>query len=98
MTGVVKQDILGFEVAINHLEPMQTFQGAKQFRSVESGAVDVEALLPLKVMEQLTAVYKGKNQVEFLRRLEGELQGYDEGIVDLRKHRPLCKGVCDFGS
>lgn len=98
MTGVVKQDILRFEVTVNHLEPMQTLQGAKQFRSVEPGPVDIEALLPLEVMEQFTAVYEGKNQVEFLRRLERELQRDNEGIVDLCKHRPFCKGVCDFGS
>lgn len=96
MTGVVEQDIFGFEVPINHFEPMQTLQSTKQFSSVEPRTVDIEALFPLKVMEQLTAIYEGKNQVELLRRLEGKLQGYDEGIVDLRKHRPLCKGVCDF--
>lgn len=98
MARVVEQDILGFEVAIDHLKSVQALQSAKQFCGVEASSVDIEALLPLEMVEQFTAVDKGKNKIELLRRLERELQGYNEGVVDLREHGSLCESVCDFRS
>jgi hypothetical protein len=62
---------------------VKTFQSAQKLGSVEACAVDVESLLLLKVMEQFTSIYTGKDQIQLLGRLEGEFERDDERIVDL---------------
>ncbi len=86
MPRVVKQDILRFQVSIDDLEAMKTFEGTEKFSRVEARTSKVEALLFLEVVEQLSAIDEGKDEVELLRRLEGELERDDEGIVDLGKY------------
>ena len=95
---VVKKNVLWFQVTVDDVETVQTLQRAKQLSSVESGTVDVETLLFLQVVEQLASVDKGQNQVELFRRLERELEGNDEGIVDLCENRSLCQSMRDFRS
>lgn len=65
VSAVIKKDVLGLEIAVDDLEPVQAFQSAKQLCGIETCTVDVETLLPLKVMEQLTAVDKRQNQIQF---------------------------------
>lgn len=43
---------------------MQTFKGAKELGSVESGSIDIKALLSLKMMEKLSAIDKGQDKIE----------------------------------
>lgn len=98
MTGVVKEDVLRFQIAVDNLKPVKTFQCAEQLRGVETGTVDIEALFSLQVMEQLAAVYKCQDKIQLLRRLERELQGNDEWVVNLGKHRSLGECVGDLGA
>lgn len=66
MTGVIKKDILGLEITVDDLEPMQAFERTQQLRSIEPSTVDVEALFSLQVVEQLSAVHKCQNEVKLL--------------------------------
>lgn len=50
------------------------------------------------MMEKLASIDESKDEIELLRRLEGELQRDDEGIVDLGQYGSLCKGMCDLRS
>jgi hypothetical protein len=62
---------------------VKTFEGAEEFCGVQARTLKVESLLLLKMMEQLSAVHKRKDEVELLRGLEGELERDDEGVIDL---------------
>jgi hypothetical protein len=97
VTGVIEEDVLGLEVTVDDLEAVQAFKRAQQLCSVEPGTVDVESLFSLQMVEQLSTVDECEDQVQLFRRLEGELQGNDERVVDLCQHRSLCKGMGDFG-
>lgn len=44
-------------------------------------------------MEELAAVDESQNKVQLLRRLEGEFERDNEGIVNLSKHRPFGEGM-----
>lgn len=70
---VIKENVLRFQVAVDDVESMQTFQSTKQLSCVESRSVDVETLLFLQVVKQLASVDERQNQVELLGRLEREL-------------------------
>lgn len=59
VTSVIQQDILWLQVAVDDIEAVQTLESAEQFGSIEAGAVDVETLLFLEVMEQLTTIDEG---------------------------------------
>jgi hypothetical protein len=48
-------------------------------------------------MEELASVDEGEDDVELLGRLEGELEGNDEGVVDLGEDGTFGEGVGDFG-
>lgn len=96
VAGIIEKNIFGFQVTVDDLESMQAFERTQQLRSIEPSTVYVEALLSLQVMEQLSAVYKSQNKVKLLGRLERELQGNDERIVDLGQHRSLSESMCDL--
>ena len=98
MALVVKQDILGLEISVDDAESVQTFQRAEQLCRVETRAVNVESVFFLQMVEQFASVDKGENKVELLRRLEAELEGYNERVVDLRQHRAFGQCVCHLGS
>lgn len=83
MTRVIKQDILRLQIAINDVESVQAFQGTEQLGRVESRPIDIEALLSLQMMEELSSVDEGKDEIEFFGRLKGKLERHDERIVDL---------------
>ena len=70
MTRVIQQDIFGLEISVDHVESMQTFEGAKKFGCVEAGSINIEPLLSLKMVEQFSPIHKRKNKVEFFRRLK----------------------------
>lgn len=63
MTSVVKKNVLRLEVAVNDLEAMQALKRAKQLGGIETGTVDIESLLSLKVMEQFPTVHKRKDKI-----------------------------------
>jgi hypothetical protein len=96
VTSVIDQNVFGLQITIDNLEAVQALQSAEQFRCVEARSVDIKSLLPLKVMEELSTVHKGQHQVQLLGRLERELEGHDEWIVDLRKHGSFGKRVGNF--
>ena len=51
VADVVDEDVLGFQVAVDDAEAVEAFQRAQQFGGVEAGAVDVEALFLLEMVE-----------------------------------------------
>lgn len=63
MTSVVKKNVLRFQVAVNDLETMQALKRAEQLGGIETGTVDIESLLSLKVMEQLSTVHKRQDKI-----------------------------------
>jgi hypothetical protein len=67
MARVVEKNVLGLQITVNNVEAVQTLQCAKQFSSIESRTVDVEALLFLQVVEQLASVDECQNQVQLFR-------------------------------
>jgi hypothetical protein len=97
VTGVIDQNVFRLQITIDNLEAVQALQSAKQFGCVEARSVDIKSLLPLEVMEELSAIHKGQYQVQLLRRLERELEGHDEWIIDLRKHGSFGESVGNFG-
>lgn len=70
MTRVVEQNVFRLEISVDNVESMQTLEGAKKFGCVESGSIDIEPLLSLKMVEQFSPIHKRKNKVEFFRRLK----------------------------
>jgi hypothetical protein len=52
----------------------------------------------LQVVEKLTTVDEGQNEVELFWRLEREFERYDEGVVDLSEDRSFSESMRDFGS
>jgi len=86
VADVVDEDVLRLEIAVDDAEAVQALECAEQFGGVEAGAVDVEALLFLQMVEKLATVYESEHQVKLLRRLEGELKRHNEGVVDLRQY------------
>lgn len=75
---------------------MQMFQRAQQLCGIEPTPFFAEPTLSLQMMEELSTVDKGENEVELLGILERELEGDDEGVVDLSKHRAFGECVSDF--
>lgn len=98
MPGVIKKNVLRLKISVDNLEAVQTLESAQQLCGVETGSVDIKSLLPLQMVEQLSAVHKRQHEVQLLGRLEREFQRNNKRIVDLRKNRPLGKSVCDFRS
>lgn len=90
MTSVIEKDVLGLQISVNDIETMQAFQRAQKLCCVKSGTINVETLFLLQVVEELAAIYECENKVQLLGRLEGELEWYDERVVDLGKNGPLC--------
>jgi hypothetical protein len=97
VAGVVQQNIFRLQVSVNDIEAMKTLQRTEQLGSVKPRPVNVEPLLFLEVMEQLSTIDKRQNEVELLWRLEGELERYNERVVDLRQNRSFGKCVGHFG-
>ena len=83
VTSVIEKNVLWLQITIDDVEAVQTLESTQKFCRVESRPVDVEALFFLQMVEQFSPIDKGKDKVKLLGRLEGELQGYDEWIIDL---------------
>lgn len=97
VASVIEQDVLGFQVSVDDIEPVETLQRTEELGCIEPGSVDVESLLLLQVVEQFASIDKGEDEIKFFRRLEGELQRNNERVVDLGEHRSLRKSVRDLG-
>jgi len=65
---------------------MQMLQCTEKLGSVESTSQLVELALSLEMMEQLSTVDEGQHQVQLLWRLERELEGHNERVIDLGQH------------
>lgn len=63
VSAVIKKDVLGLEITVDHLESVQALQGTKQLSSVETRAVDIETLFSLQMVEQLTAIDKRQDEI-----------------------------------
>lgn len=63
MTGIIKQDVLRFEIAVDNLESVKAFKRAKKLGGVETSSVDIKSLLSLEMVEKLSTVHKGENQI-----------------------------------
>lgn len=98
MSSVIEKNVLRLEISVDNLEAVQTLESAQQLCGVETGSVDIKSLLPLQMVEQLSAVHKRQHEVQLFRRLERELQRNNKWVVDLCKDRSLGKCVCDFRS
>ena len=96
VTGVVEENVFWLQITVNDVEAVQTLESAEKLGRVKAGAIDVESLLLLQVMEEFATVDKRKDQVELFRRLKGEFQRHDEGIVDLRQDRAFRQSMSDF--
>lgn len=81
---------------VDHVERMQMLQRAQQFCRIESTPRLIKLALPLQVVEQLSSIHERQHQVQLLRRLKGELEGDDEGIVDFGEDRSFGESVGDF--
>ena len=56
MAGIVQQDVLGLEVAVDHVELVQVFESQQKLCAVEARPHLVEPLFSLEVVEELSAV------------------------------------------
>lgn len=63
MPGVVEQNVLGLEISVDDVETMKTLECAEKLCSIEARSINVEALLPLQVVEQLSTVDKCEHKV-----------------------------------
>ena len=96
MTGIIQQDILGFQVTINDIEPVKMFQRAKQLGGVEPAPVLVKLSFPLQMVEEFSAIHETHHEVQLVGGLEGEFKGDDEWIVHQSENGPLGKDVCNL--
>lgn len=63
MPGIIQKNVFRLEISIDHVESMQTFEGAKKLGCVESRSVNIESLFSLKMMEQFSAVDESQDKV-----------------------------------
>ena len=96
MPGIIQQDIFGFQVTIDNIEPVKMFQCTKQLRGVEPASIFVELPFPLQVVEKFSTVHEAHNEVQFVRGLEGEFEWDDERVVHQGENGPLSEDVGDF--
>lgn len=64
VSSVIEQNILWLQVTVDDVETVQALQCTEQLRSVETGSVNIEPLLLLKVMEKLSTIDEGQDQVQ----------------------------------
>jgi hypothetical protein len=95
---VIQEDILRLQIPINDVESMKAFESTQELSRVKSSAIDLEFLLFLQMVEQLTAVDECLDKVKLFKRLKREFQRDDEWIVDLGKDRPFGQRMCNLGS
>ena len=96
MPGIIQQDVLGFQVTIDNIEPVKMFQCAKQLRGVEPASILIELPFPLEVVEEFSTVHEAHHEVQFVRGLEGEFERYDEWVVYQGENGSLSKDVGDL--
>jgi len=94
--GVIQQNILGLQVAIDDIEPVEMFQRAKQLRGIEPAPVFVELSFPLQMIEELSTIYETHDEVQFVGGLEGEFEGDDEWVVHQGENGPLSKDMSNL--
>lgn len=70
VSSVVEENILGLEIAVDHVEAVKVLQSEQKLGSIEARAGLVELALALQVVEQLSSVDEREDQVQLLLRLE----------------------------
>ena len=83
MSRIIKEDVFWFEIPVDNVETVKTFQSAKELSGIESRSIDIEALLTLQVVEKLSSIDKGQYKVELFRGLERKFERNNERIIDL---------------
>lgn len=83
MAGIIEKNVFRFQVTVNNVETVQTLKRTQQLRGIETGSIDIESLFFLQMVEQLTTIDEGQDEVQFFRGLEGKLEGNNERVVDL---------------
>lgn len=63
MASVIKQDILGLEIAVDDLESVKALKGTQKFGSVKASPVNIKSLLSLKVVEELSTIDECENKI-----------------------------------
>lgn len=79
----VHEDVFWFEVAIHDVEGVEVLEGEEDLGGVEEGGVLGEELDLLEVGEEFSSAHELHDEVDVLCGLEGELEGDEEGVVDL---------------
>mmetsp|Transcript_73663 Transcript_73663/g.208612 ORF Transcript_73663/g.208612 Transcript_73663/m.208612 type:complete len:338 (+) Transcript_73663:785-1798(+) len=87
--SVTEADVLGLQVAVDDVQPVQVLDGQQDLGGVEPAAALREAACAAKVEEELPARAVLQHEVQLLRRLEGVVQGDDEGVRHGLEHVPL---------
>ena len=93
MPGIIQQDILRFQVAIDDVEPVKVFQRAKQLRGVEPAPILIELAFPLQMVEEFSAIHETHHEVQFVGGLEGEFERDDEWVVHQGENGPFSENV-----
>src|SRR5882757_2488917 len=93
VASIIQEDILGLQVTIDDVEPVQMFQRTEQLGGVEPAPVLIELSFPLQVIEQLSAVHKAHHEVQFVWGLERKFEGDDERVVHQSENGPLGKDM-----
>lgn len=79
----VQKDVLWLEIAINDIKRVKMGESHYDFGYVDGDPPLREPALPLEVIEELTPVHKIEDHVELALRLEGPVEGDDEGMLNL---------------
>lgn len=66
MAGVIEKNVLGLQITVDDIEPVQALQSTQKLGRIESSTINVETLLLLQVVEKLAAVDKRQNEVQLL--------------------------------
>lgn len=67
VSSIVEQNVLRLKIAIDDIEPVQTFQCAHELSGVKPCSVDVESLLFLQMVEQFSSIDECKHKVQLVR-------------------------------
>ena len=82
MTVAAEQNVLGLEIAIDHLLGVQVRQRDDDLGEEESASVLVETAMPLEAEEQVATAGVGERKVHLVNVLESEVEGNDEGVAE----------------
>jgi hypothetical protein len=81
----VEQYVLWFQVSIDDVFIMQSFNGANNLSRIQFSTIFLEPLLFSQVCEELTAIQEINEEVQLAICLEGIVQAHDVRVLDLLK-------------